>query len=270
MITAEFARRHEKCLIGGKLFTVEFPEVEPGSLTQDTEWCWLSRNGTRQKIRFHDYDEIYAIPGLYEHLFYDTLRCTSPRVVVSLLEEAVVKANRSFTELVVLDVGAGNGLVGEALAARKARSVIGVDIIPEAAEAAHRDRPEVYDDYVVADLTHLPNAARAQLQTAGLNCLTTVAALGFGDIPPQAFAQAFNLISTPGWVAFNLKRNFVSETDTTGFSDLIRRMVDAGVLRIQAEREYQHRLSVTGEPLHYVAFVGRKQADIQPDWMEGL
>ena len=39
----------------------------------------------------------------------------------------------------------------------------------------------------------------------------TVAALGYGDIPPQAFAEAFNLISDHGWVAFNIKDRFLQE-----------------------------------------------------------
>jgi hypothetical protein len=34
-------------------------------------------------------------------------------------------------------------------------SVVGVDIIPEAQEAADRDRPGVYEDYYVVDLTRM-------------------------------------------------------------------------------------------------------------------
>lgn len=254
----------------GTAFSVDFPEGEPGSLAQDVEWCWVSQNGGRRKIRFHDYDEIYAIPGLYEHLFHDRLHCTSPQTVVTLLAEQVAQTEQPFSDLAVLDLGAGNGLVAEELAARDARRVIGVDILPAAAEAAHRDRPGVYSDYVVADLTQIPRATHTQLRGAELNCLTTVAALGFGDIPPLAFATAFNLITTPGWVAFNLKTDFLAETDTTGFSQLLQQIVDARILRIVGRREYRHRLSVLGEPLHYVAFAGLKQADIPLDWCERL
>ena len=32
-------------------------------------------------------------------------------------------------------------------------TVVGVDILDEAANATERDRPDVYDDYVVVDLT---------------------------------------------------------------------------------------------------------------------
>ncbi len=266
MDTLELPPRHVTRPVARGPFSVTFPEAASGNLAQDAEWCWLSWNGCRQKIRFHDYDEIYAIPGLYEHLFYDKLRCTSPQVVVSLLEEQVMTAGQSFCELVVLDVGAGNGIVGQELAAKKAKRVIGLDIIPEAAEAANRDRPGVYDDYFVADLTKIHEATYAELQGAGLNCLTTVAALGFGDIPPLAFAQAFNLISTPGWIAFNLKSDFLAEADPTGFSGLIHHMVDADLLRIEMQHEYRHRFSVTGEPLHYVAVSGVKQDDVPLDW----
>jgi len=43
--------------------------------------------GQRRQIRFHDYAEIYAWRGLYEQLFYDELKCDSPRTVCGLLAE---------------------------------------------------------------------------------------------------------------------------------------------------------------------------------------
>ena len=91
-------------------------------------------------------------------------------------------------------------------------TIVGVDIIEEAAEAAERDRPGVYDDYVVVDLTdRRADDPRDALGARGFNCLTTVAALGFGDIPPEAFATAFNLVEpTAAWVAFNIKERFLT------------------------------------------------------------
>ena len=43
----------------------------------------------KRKIKFHDYDEIYQVPGLYEQIFYDRLKCTSPNKVTSILESAI-------------------------------------------------------------------------------------------------------------------------------------------------------------------------------------
>lgn len=47
------------------------------------------------------------------------------------------------------------------------------------------------------------------LRDWNFNCLTSVAALGFGDIPPRAFFEALRLVATNGWVALNLKETFL-------------------------------------------------------------
>jgi len=167
-----------------------------------------------------------------------------------------------FSDLNVLDIGAGNGMVGEQLMDRGAECVIGIDIIPEAAEAALRDRPNVYENYYVADLTDLPNRVETKLEEKDFNCMTIVAALGFGDIPPAAFAEGFNMINTPGWVAFNIKDEFVCESDATGFCTLINRMVEDEVIEVKNKRKYRHRICQDGKPLYYYALVGEKKSNI--------
>lgn len=234
---------------------------------QDEEWCEVLVDGERVRIRFHDYHRIYDIPGMYERLFYDMLECTSPRVVRALLAEQLAEQGMAAAELRVLDVGAGNGMVGEEIRALGVGTVHAVDIIPEAAAAARRDRPGVYDDYLVADLTALTPAQHDALVAARLNTMTTVAALGFGDMPPAAFASAFNLIRTPGWLVFNIKDDFVSADDPSGFNLLIQRMFAEQIIEPLAEKHYQHRISVRRVPLNYVAFVARKLADIPAEWI---
>ena len=98
--------------------------------------------------------------------------------------------------------------------------------------------------------------------------MTTVAALGFGDMPPLAFVRAYNLISTPGRVAFNIKEDFVHTRDPSGFSRLIRRMLDEQTMLPLAQERYQHRLSVQGNPLYYIAFVARKERDVSEAWVD--
>jgi SAM-dependent methyltransferase len=247
-------------------FEVELPEV--GQLGQDEEWCEILVGGERRRIRFHDYHEIYDIPGFYERLFYDKLECQSPRVIRRLLARALTELGTEPGELRVLDVGAGNGIVGEELRELGAGAVYGIDIIKEAAAAAHRDRPGVYERYLVTDLTDLARDERDTLAGAKLNTMTTVAALGFDDIPPHAFAVAYNLISTPGLVAFTLKEEFVAKRDSSGFSNLIRRMFDEEVIRPLSKERYRHRLSVQGEPLYYVAFVAEKVNDVSLAWLD--
>jgi len=162
----------------------------------------------------------------------------------------------------VLEVGAGNGMVGAELTELGVRSIVGVDIIEEAAIAAERDRPGIYDDYLVLDLTAIPPDTGVALRERRFNCLVTVAALGFGDIPPDAFANAFNLVEPGGLVAFNIKEDFISAADGSGFSRLISGAIDDGTIDVMAERRYQHRLSVAGDPLHYVAIVAARRGEL--------
>lgn len=248
---------------------VRFPDPEE-AVDQDQEWCEVGYNGTARRIRFHDYHELYDVPGLYEQVFYEELQCRSPQAVGGLLLEELQSAGEDPRSLRVLDVGAGNGMVGEELARHGAGMLVGVDIIEEAEKAARRDRPGLYEDYFVLDLTAMPDDARTQLEQKRFNCLTSVAALGFGDIPPRAFAEAWNLVSDGGWAAFTIKEDFLGGDDDTGFSQLIRMMLDQGTLDLCGQRRYRHRLSMAGEPLHYVAMVARKRDDVPLDWTEGL
>ncbi|HSG31903.1 MAG TPA: class I SAM-dependent methyltransferase [Thermodesulfobacteriota bacterium] len=63
------------------------------------------------------------------------------------------KESENISDITVLDMGAGNGIVAEELVNLGLDDVIGVDIIEEAKQAAFRDRPEVYSDYIFDDLT---------------------------------------------------------------------------------------------------------------------
>jgi SAM-dependent methyltransferase len=123
------------------------------SYGQDAEWCLVEAEDGWSEVRFHDYDRIYRIPGLYERLFYDILRCCSPRVVCGMLRAELDRAGVDPSTLRVLDLGAGNGIVGAELRSAGVSRIVGVDIIPEAREAALRDRPDVYEDYHVVDMT---------------------------------------------------------------------------------------------------------------------
>ena len=172
----------------------------------------------------------------------------------STIEQAALQHCRGS----VLDVGAGNGMVGDELRHRGVSKVVGVDIIKEAKQATLRDRSGVYDDYRVADLTNIPKTDEDALLKHDLNCMTTVAALGYGDIPPLAFLQALDLISTPAWLAFNIKEDFLHERDQSGFSRLIRQLIQEDYILPLCYRRYRHRLSVTGEPLYYVAMIAKK------------
>jgi hypothetical protein len=236
------------------------------TLGQDEAYFTLDENGEKRNFRFHDYDEIFSRPGLYEQLFHCHLRCASPRFVIALLERVVAGFGKSMSDLNVLDLGAGNGMVGAELLSHGVQSIVGLDILPEAREAAERDRPGVYDAYYVADLIDLPSSVAGELESYKFNCLVCIAALGFGDIPPEAFLKAFSLTSSSAWLALNIKDSFFGHSDQSGFSNLIKRLIADAYIQILHVERYRHRISVAGEPLYYYAFIFRKIRDVPEDF----
>ncbi|MDD5510546.1 MAG: hypothetical protein PHI12_07045 [Dehalococcoidales bacterium] len=239
------------------------PKIE-ATLEQSEEWLWVSDNGfNKRRIRLHDYAEIYDIPGLYERVFCDMLKSRSWEVIPSMLSYEINKSSKNEGSLRVLDFGAGNGMVGEALLSQiECELMIGVDIIPEARKAAGRDRPCVYDEYHVIDMSQIEPATRKKLADFRFNCLVTVAALGFSDIPTGAFVEAFNLIQNKGWIAFNIKDKFLTNRDDTGFARLVKRILNNDILDVRFEQKYRHRFSIDGKELYYSAIVGKKKRDI--------
>ncbi|WP_163506851.1 class I SAM-dependent DNA methyltransferase [Fodinicola acaciae] len=242
-------------------FRIALPEPST-SYDQDAEWCLVDVDGKWREFRFHDYADIYRMPGLYEQLFHRVLRCTSPRTIATLLAGGLREDGTPAADLRVLDLGAGNGLVAEELTRIGVGYLVGADLLPEAAEAARRDRPGTYRDYLVADMANLTAEQTTRLRDHRFTALTCVAALGFGDIPTDCFRVAYDLVADGGWIAITIKDDFLSDRDTSGFSGLIKRAVQDGALKIVESHTYEHRLSTDGTPLRYVAVVGRKLSDL--------
>ena len=243
---------------------ISFPITEPGALQQDQSYFLLREDGQTLRLRFHDYGEIYKRRGLYEQLFYDRLRCNSPGKARDVLLKVLADSQQDVHSLRMLDLGAGNGMMGELLDAAR---VIGVDILPEARAACERDRPHAYDAYYVTDMARLDAGQAQQMKSWQLDGLSCIAALGFGDIPVAAFAQAFNLISAGGWILFNIKESFLHEDDCTGFSRLVKELMVSDTLEVHHLERYRHRLSIDGAPLFYFVMAARKRADIHARWL---
>lgn len=249
---------------------IQFPPADVRELCQDEVYFYLLDGPSREKIRLHDYDRIFDVPGLYEQVVYERLKCQSPSTVVDVLRYAASQSQLGMNELRVLDLGAGNGMVGEELKKHGVSRLIGVDIIPEAQTATERDRPGIYDAYYVMDFCDLNEDDRDELKTWSVDCLVCVAALGFGDIPTQAFLEAFNLVGKEGLVAFNIKETFLDRSDDSGFSRLVRELIFSEYLDLYHLQRYRHRYSIEGEPLHYFALGGRKLGDVPPEFIESL
>ena len=248
-------------------YRIKLPAFWADNLNQDEAYFYLQIANKTRKIRFHDYGEIYKVPGLYEQLFYDRLQCHSPKIVSGILNRSVKQSRENFNQLRVLDLGAGNGIMGEALKKYGISRLVGVDIIPEAQEAVERDRPGVYDAYYVTDFCKLSKKQREEFSSWSFDCLTTVAALGFGDIPPMAFLESFNMIKDQGWIAFNIKDCFLNTKNGSPFSNMIRELLFSDYFDLFHLERYQHRLSIEGVPLFYFAITGRKKSDIPPDFI---
>ena len=253
-----------------KRYRIQFPSAQEHDLGQDEAYFYLTEGGQQFKLRFHDYGEIFNRPGLYEQLFYDRLKCTSPKKVCALLEQSLRSEMMVCSELRVLDLGAGNGMMAEELRNLGVSRIVGADIIEEAKVAAYRDRPNVYDDYSIADFTKLSPQESDDLREWNFDCLTSVAALGFGDIPAVAFLQAIQMISSGGWVAFNIKDTFLDRSDESGFSVFIRELIFSECLDVHHLQLYTHRLSMEGTPLKYFALVGRLVKQVPPDFIDNL
>lgn len=250
-----------------QVHNISFPSSKPHSLDQDESYFILKENGAEIEIRFHDYDRLYERAGLYEQLFYQRLHCTSPKKARDVLLRVLQDNRVELSELRVLDLGAGNGMVGELLDAAR---VIGVDISESARQACERDRPQAYDAYYVADLSRPEPAMLGEMKSWALDCLTCIAALGYGDIPVSAFANAFNLIRKDGWICFNIKETFLQESDRSGFSMLVKQLLLSDLLQVHHLERYRHRYSIDGRALFYYVLVGRKADDITAPMLASL
>lgn len=125
----------------------------------------------------------------------------------------------------------------------------------------------MYDAYYVEDFTNLDKDKKEEIASWQCDCVVTVAALGFGDIPTKAFIEAFNIIKAEGWIAFNIKESFFDNSDESGFSKMIRELIFSKYLDVYHIERYRHRLSIEGEPLYYFAIAGRKKADVPEEFL---
>lgn len=207
-------------------------------------------DGRLQELRLHDYDRLYAIPGLYERIVHERLGCRSPAMLAAMLAAAVDALGRRRADARVIDIAAGNGVSGEALAAVGLRPVLGTDIVPAARAAALRDRPGVYQDYRTLDLLALSEAERAQIAALHADVLSCVAPVGErrSELPAAALAQTAALLAPDALVGYL--------HDPAGGPDRVGERLPPVATEL-ARRRYVHRRTVTGRPFELEAVVWR-------------
>ena len=219
-------------------------------------------DGRTEELRLHDYQRLYALPGVYEQIVQDRLGCRSPTELAGMLADAADGLGWDRGAMRVLDIAAGNGVSGEALVAAGLHPVLGTDIVASAREAALRDRPGLYDEYLTLDLLALTaeqQAAIAALDASALSCVAPVGADG-SELPPEVLVSAARLLARDALVVYMHDPN-------RGVADAMTADVWTGGLGAGTEaqeltrRRYVHRYTVNGAPFEMVGVVWRLRRD---------
>jgi hypothetical protein len=210
-------------------------------------------DGTVEEVALHDYARVYALPGVYEQIVQEDLGCRSPAHLAGMLAGALHALGRDPSQTRVIDVAAGNGVSGEALRATGMDVVLGTDLVPEARDAALRDRPGVYDEYLTFDLTALSAEQAEHVRRLRANALTCVAPVGTrpGTVPPEVIAAACGLLTGEPLVA---TLHDPRHGDPDPLSERFFAQVGAEATLLDHER-YLHRFLVTGAPYELEASV---------------
>lgn len=225
------------------------------------DWIEFGPAGARVRIGFHDYAALYAVPGLYERVFYNELGMSSSHRVVGLYAQVLTQLGRPSADERVVDLGAGNGLGGEALRHIGVGRIVGVDVVPEARTAALRDRPEVYDGYLVGDLATLPAADLVVLTAMEPTAVLALSAIGPGHALPGVLDGALRLLPGGGLFAFAVMPTLLpgsadSAGQRTGYPDFLSDLF-ARRAEVLVRQDYVHRRQTNGADHLAVALVGR-------------
>lgn len=239
-------------MAGATDLQVEIDET-PGRSQAEESFVLTSDDGTPERIVLHDYARVYAVPGLYEEVVQRRLGCASPGVLAATLADAVGAAGASMADLRVLDVGAGNGVVGEELHARGAQVVAGTDGVVATRDAARRDRPALYDVYAIAGVDDV--AVEQLVADHGLTALTSAGALGIGHVEVTDAARWWAAFPPGSWFAVTVP---LEVADPAG-EDLPGALTAAApTTQIVRQETFAHRRRMSGETITYTVLVARK------------
>ena len=235
-------------------FDIRLPD-NIDTLPINEEYFFITQNGKERRLKLHNYNEVYSIPGLYEYIAFEILKYKSPKVMSSLLTETGL----SVEQLNILELGTGSGLFGKALAQLGVTAITGIDIVPEAKIATERECPGVYKNYFVEDLTKLSESTKNILEQEKFNCLVCCSALSDDHIPVEAFQVALNLIEEGGFILFNVAKDSSDNLNTSSkFIKFYHQAIAEGALKLCHTHSYTHRIFFNGGSLEYIAILAQK------------
>ncbi len=226
---------------------------------QSSETFTAIVDGQRRKYSMHDYRSMYSIPDLYDAMMYGMLGCDTPRRLAAEFKSKIAIEGLN-EQLRILDIGAGSGAFAEHLrdSGLPVDKIMGLDIFPQAREAALRDRPAAYDDYLLCDLTNLAADEKFHLDEFAPNCVAVASATGWGNhIPVEGFQNAFDMLSDRGWFVFHVKPDD-PDPECVALNEWIDGLVADNKIDNISGDEIFHRWNTSGDRIHYSYVIGRK------------
>jgi predicted TPR repeat methyltransferase len=225
----------------------------------DGEYVALRTASSGEEIvHLHDYDRLYAVPGLYEHVVQERLGCRSPQVAADGLTEALARLDLDPGAVVLLDVGAGTGIVGELARGLGISMIVGFDALSSARAACLRDRPGIYHEYLVGDLAAPGSDLVARLCELRPTALVSAGAFGGTHAPPAALVGALAHLPPGAPVVFTIDERWMQTGGSGGFGGAVEELRAGGRLRLLDRRTFRHRRTTTGEPIDYELIVAAK------------
>lgn len=221
-----------------------------------------SPGSDEELVHLHDYERLYATPGLYEHVVQEVLQCRSPQVAADALAYALARLGIDPADVVLLDLGAGTGIVGELANVAGVSTVIGLDALEGARTACLRDRPGVYCDYLVGNLAAPASDLLAGLRHRRPTALISAGAMGGTHAPPAALATALTLLPVGAPVVFTIDERWMKTDAPDGYGTVVGQLIESGELRLLERTCFQHRVSTAGDPIQYelvVAVTGNSE-----------
>lgn len=185
---------------------------------------------------------------------------------MSLLAKYIESKLSVNQHLRILDAGAGNGVVASEIVKQlgvRVGSLVGTDILPEAHQAALRDRPGIYSKYIVADLTD--ERQQELLGKDRFDVVVLCAALGpgWGDMPVGALLGAVKSVSVGGLIVITVNEQWLRPGDESLWGRFIAFLTgkssgDFDQLREVERKRYKHRMDVRGQWIWYIAVLFEK------------